>query len=56
VVCGGGPRAGTAGINSRSSSEADYCESEIRLFSLILCKSGFHAEVQAFFSIYVVWM
>jgi hypothetical protein len=28
VVCGGGPRAGTAGINSGSSCEALYCESE----------------------------
>jgi hypothetical protein len=37
------PRAGTAGINSGSSSGAHYYESEDRLFSLILCKSGFHA-------------
>jgi hypothetical protein len=36
VVCGGGPRAGTAGINSGSSSEAHYCESEVRLFSFDL--------------------
>jgi hypothetical protein len=43
-VGGGGPRAGTAGINiGRSGSEAHYCVSGVRLFSLILCRSGFHA-------------
>jgi hypothetical protein len=41
---GGGPRAGTAGINIRRSGyEAHYCISGVRLFSLILCRSGFHA-------------
>jgi hypothetical protein len=34
VVCGGGTRARTAGINSGSSSESHYCESEVSLFSL----------------------
>jgi hypothetical protein len=41
VVCGGGPRAGTAIINSGSSSEAHCCEYEVRLFSLILYESDF---------------
>jgi hypothetical protein len=42
-VGGGGPRAGTAGINiGRSGSEAHYWVSGVRLFSLILCRSGFH--------------
>jgi hypothetical protein len=43
TVCGGGPRTETAGINSRTSSEAHYCVSGVRLFSLILYKSCFHA-------------
>jgi hypothetical protein len=32
VVCGGGPRAGTTGINSGSSSEAHYCDFEVPSF------------------------
>jgi hypothetical protein len=43
TLCGDGPRAGTTGINSWTRSEAHYCVSGVRLFFLILCKSGFHA-------------
>jgi hypothetical protein len=47
-VCGGSPRAGTAGITSGSSSEDHHSVSEVRLFSLILCTSGFDALLRMF--------